>query len=224
MLGAAEDIRTKDSGDSTPMLVACCQGHLDVAKWLFEVGAAEDIRTKDDGESTPMFRACCNGHIDVAEWLLEVGAAEDICGDLMEEAQDMNDIELAKWLILHGILDRSEDDQLAFLERSGSDFKTRLRDACLRQLQIHAAFVGIILPVIVLSKSSVVGVHPKQRARRSELTSSLCLLCGHETTLVVLISDFAEMPRGRPLRRLREAVEGIELMMGGEGGGLVAVE
>ena len=73
----------------------------------------------------------------------------------------------------------------------------------------------------VVSESTVVGVHPKQRTCRSELACQLCLLYSHETALVVLIADFADMPRGLPLRRLRETVEGIELMADDEKGGLV---
>ena len=117
-----------------------------------------------------------------------------------------------KWLTLHEMLHRSEDEQLAFstfsiLKRSESIFKIRLRGTRLRKLQVHAAFVGIILPSVVSSESSAVGDHSEQRARRSGLTCSLCLLCGHEMALVVLIADFADVPRGRPLHRLREAVD-----------------
>ena len=52
-------------------------------------------------------------------------------------------------------------------------------------------------------------VHPKQRARQIDLTSPLSLL-----TLAVLIADFADVPRGRPLRHLREAAGGMELATG----------
>jgi len=60
------------------MFTACHDGHLHVAKWLFEVGSAEDIRTKNNDGRTPMFAACWNGHLGVAKWLFEVGTTEDI--------------------------------------------------------------------------------------------------------------------------------------------------
>ena len=62
------------------MFAAYQHGHLDAAKWLFEVGAAEDVRTKDIkiAHFHEPSLACCHGHLDVAKWLFEVGAAEDV--------------------------------------------------------------------------------------------------------------------------------------------------
>ena len=38
-------MRTPNSDGATPMLIACHQGLLEIAKWLPEVGGAEDVRT-----------------------------------------------------------------------------------------------------------------------------------------------------------------------------------
>ena len=71
------DILSKKSASGrTLIMLACNQGHLRVAQWLFEMGA--DIRTKDISESTAMLFACEEGHCQVAQWLFEMGAAEDI--------------------------------------------------------------------------------------------------------------------------------------------------
>ena len=49
-------------------------------------------------------------------------------------------------------------------------------------------------------------------------------MCGHETALVVLIANFADMPRGCPLHHLRKVAGGMELVNGDERGGLVAAD
>jgi hypothetical protein len=58
-VGAAADVRTADENGVTPMFVACCQGHLDVAAWFFDnAGAAADVRTLDSARRTTVFAVC----------------------------------------------------------------------------------------------------------------------------------------------------------------------
>jgi len=52
--GAASTIRTTNSWGEAPMHRACKNGHLDTAKWLFDVGAGEDILTTYGGDETPI--------------------------------------------------------------------------------------------------------------------------------------------------------------------------
>ena len=56
---------------------ACQFGHLDVAKWLYEVGAAEDIRTKNHKEGTPLQVASSHDQHSTVYWLILQGAAND---------------------------------------------------------------------------------------------------------------------------------------------------
>ena len=74
--GAAQRcLRARNSEGRTPMIAACSQGHLTVAKFLYDAGAQDDIWTPDGLGWTPLHAAYqmqCDG---VVEWLLEVGAA-----------------------------------------------------------------------------------------------------------------------------------------------------
>ena len=76
--GAPEELRKANSKGQTPLLIACKQGRLEFAKWLYSAGAAEDVRTADSNGNTPMLIACLNGHLEVAQWLFGAGAAEDV--------------------------------------------------------------------------------------------------------------------------------------------------
>jgi hypothetical protein len=101
------DILSKKSASGrTLIMLACNQGHLRVAQWLFEMGA--DIRTKDISESTAMLFACEEGHCQVAQWLFEMGADTDIrapdhdgCTPLFVACQDGH-LKTAQWLVKAG--------------------------------------------------------------------------------------------------------------------------
>ena len=60
----------RDPGN-TPLVTACFNGDVDVARLLLDNGAEVD-RTNRNGP-TPLFVACQNGHVDAARLLLDNG-------------------------------------------------------------------------------------------------------------------------------------------------------
>ena len=59
----------------TPLSIAACYGHTDVARLLLEAGAGVDL--KSNCGRTPLSWAAANGHSEVVESLLQAGAEVD---------------------------------------------------------------------------------------------------------------------------------------------------
>ena len=49
--------------------IACYNGNLAVAKWLFEHGV--DVNTANDSDCTPFYVTCLNGHEAIFDWMVE---------------------------------------------------------------------------------------------------------------------------------------------------------
>ena len=76
-VGASVDITRASNNGTTPMYIACQEGHMSVCQWLFEVGASADI-TRANNHGFTRWLACQEGHMSVCQWLFEVGASADI--------------------------------------------------------------------------------------------------------------------------------------------------
>lgn len=80
-----------------PIIIACKNGNLEVAQYLFDHGA--DIDSKCYDGCTPLFWAARNGHLDVLKWLIEKSVDINfITGTKCE----CNDLECFHgWSVLH---------------------------------------------------------------------------------------------------------------------------
>jgi len=220
-VGAAPDIHTKSISGNTAMKDACLGGHLHVAKWLYEVGAAKDIMTRDNSGQTPMHEACAAGHLDVAKWLFKVGAADDVRAKNMNGRSPIfrachgGHVEVARWLLMQGAAN-DESGHVSpeilrgeVLERFLQQGKMSTLVSSLQCLKMeHNVFLQILATASRGAAASSEGgsVSPRKQTRLDEhRISPLAKLCGHESTLLMLIADFLDVARGRQLRNLREA-------------------
>ena len=64
-------------GPTTPLFIACKEGHIDVAKALIAKGADLNLANQYGG-ATPLLIACKEGHIDVSKALIAGGADLDL--------------------------------------------------------------------------------------------------------------------------------------------------
>lgn len=80
LLDAGADVNKKDTLGRTPLLIACQNGHLDVARMLLKKGA--QINEADTGGDTPLMQACkadANKAAAMVKLLLDNGALLDCC-------------------------------------------------------------------------------------------------------------------------------------------------
>jgi len=74
LLAAGADVNALDGSGETPLFLAACRGHAEVAKLLLQAGADPEIASPMGG--TPLWQATGQGHLDVCKVLQEAGAAE----------------------------------------------------------------------------------------------------------------------------------------------------
>ena len=101
------------------MLIACSQGNLEVAQWLFDAGAGDDLNTPNESGTNPLFWACARGFVEVVEFIAERGgadlrAATPVGVTPLRLAAEARRHPLVLWLLLRGAAsaatDHSDDD------------------------------------------------------------------------------------------------------------------
>ncbi len=65
-------IRRRDSHGLTPMYMACWNGRIDAAKWLYENGAADDLDEKNAQGITILQVAALINNFELSRWLVSL--------------------------------------------------------------------------------------------------------------------------------------------------------
>ena len=60
------NLESTDNLGKTPLHLACCNGHLDVVRYLLTSHGA-NLEATDNNGKTPLHLACWNGHLDVVQ-------------------------------------------------------------------------------------------------------------------------------------------------------------
>ena len=92
---------------------SCENGHLEVAKWLYQIGIDTNSPININVNYEAAFRvSCLNGHLEVAKWLYQIGIdannpinihAYDGDEDAFMNSCENGHLEVAKWLYQIGI-------------------------------------------------------------------------------------------------------------------------
>ena len=72
-LDAGVPIDWVDADGTTPLLLACSSGHVEIATLLLDRGSTV-IDAKNGDSDTPLLYACCNGHLEIARLLFARGS------------------------------------------------------------------------------------------------------------------------------------------------------
>ncbi len=110
-------LNAQDKVKLTPLHLACERGAIKIAQLLIEKGA--DISARDIVGYTPLHIACEEGHVEIAKLLIKNGADINIPDDKGRSPfyRMCENIELAKWLITHILLNDITEKKPDFINR-----------------------------------------------------------------------------------------------------------
>jgi ankyrin repeat protein len=125
LLSKGAEANTKDGNDSTPLMLACEKGHLEVVEMLVEARKGLGLEERDHDGMTALQHAVHGGHKDVVTFLLSKGAEANT-----RDEQGSTPFMGACWKghldvaqILHGVTEGQG------LEERDNDGRTALHDA-----------------------------------------------------------------------------------------------
>ena len=123
----------------TPLYMASCDGHVEVAQYLVEQGAALD--KPDNHGTTPLAVAAQNGHYEVVRYLLEQGADRDkadpgVGWTPLHGAAHVGHLEIAMLLMSYGadLNARTSRGQLPIDMARTEEMKQAIRDEPRRRM------------------------------------------------------------------------------------------
>jgi len=97
----------------TPLLIACQEGHLEVARLLIDRGADKEKATNNG--NTPLHLACYDGNLEVARLMLDCGADKDAADEdgftPLHDACEEGRLEIIKLLLQRGATPIQEDEE-----------------------------------------------------------------------------------------------------------------
>jgi ankyrin repeat protein len=104
---AGASVKVANAEDHTLLHLACCNGHLDSAKWAHSVLGADSHAAKDSAGRMPMHLACGQGELATVQWLHSCGAPLDTADERKNTpahfaaaaADESRAAETAAWLI-----------------------------------------------------------------------------------------------------------------------------
>jgi hypothetical protein len=207
--GASNDIRNPDDVMRTPISVACARGNLPLLKWLTRICGTEDLRLINENGDTLLHIACMNFRRNITEWLLQSGLADYLQVENKRHETPLilalPDISLPLWLCEQGAA-HNNNSGLLELYRIPAHEHNHLRRYFKRRIAKFAAIKTLLLQSCVTRLYSTSNWNYETTSSRPNKRAPhhLKLFHGFQSAIFKIIANYADIPIGKPLRRLRD--------------------
>ena len=196
------------------MSAACAKGHLPILKWLTTICGSEDLRIINGYGNSLLHTACMSFQRNTAEWLLKSGLA-----DYLQLENNRNEtplilalpeISLPIWLCEQGAAHNSKSGILE-LERIPEHEHEHLLRYFKRRIAKFSAINTLLLQscVTTLYSTSACDYESTTSIPNKRTPHHLTLFHGFQSALFNIIANYADIPIGKPLRRLRDILAAL---------------